>query len=227
MGGEGREVEVAGRKLHIQEGEETYDPQTGRVITGFWLWNSALHLAHWMAGAGDLSGRTVLELGAGTGLPGITAALLGASLVVLTDLPPLLPLLRANAAANGVADRVKVRELEWGSAAGAPPEETADVVLLSDVFYDPAAMAPLASTLRRVCREDTRIWAASEVRESIYSCLDMLKDEGCRVTELPAVSRRLLRSPEESSEFAVFIISPPLPHGKERETIRCSLKCHN
>ncbi|CAA7402207.1 unnamed protein product [Spirodela intermedia] len=164
------------------------------------------------AAAGELSGRTVLELGAS--LVVLTAALLGASLAVLTDLPPLLPVLRVNAAANGVADRVQVRELVWGSAAGASPEETADVVLLSDVFYDPAAMAPLASTLRTVCREETRIWAASEVRESIYSCPDLLKEEGCRRSELPAVNRRLLRSPEESSEFAVFIISPPAPRGE-------------
>ncbi|CAA6665469.1 unnamed protein product [Spirodela intermedia] len=151
------------------------------------------------AAAGELSGRTVLELGAS--LVVLTAALLGASLAVLTDLPPLLPVLRVNAAANGVADRVQVRELVWGSAAGASPEETADVVLLSDVFYDPAAMAPLASTLRTV-------------RESIYSCPDLLKEEGCRRSELPAVNRRLLRSPEESSEFAVFIISPPAPRGE-------------
>jgi methylase of polypeptide subunit release factors len=44
---------------------------------------------------------TVVELGAGTGVAGIAiGALLGRSRVVLTDLPPYLPLLRHNAALN-------------------------------------------------------------------------------------------------------------------------------
>ena len=48
----------------------------------------------------NLDGRTVLECGAGCGLVGIAAALLGARRVVLTDLPTALPTLRLNAILN-------------------------------------------------------------------------------------------------------------------------------
>ncbi|MQL86467.1 hypothetical protein Taro_019002 [Colocasia esculenta] len=211
--GEGREVEVAGKKLLIHESRNTCDPATGRVLTGSWLWDSALHLSEWMAAAPPhhLADKTVLELGAGTGLPGLTAALLGAARVVLTDQAPLLPGLRTNAAVNGLADRVEVRELSWGTG-GEDPKwvPPPDVVLMSDVFYDPDEMGGLAETLRRVCGEATVIWSASEVRESVNSCLELLAEDGFRVTEeLSAVRQQLMCSPGESSEFVVFVIQPP------------------
>nr|XP_029124473.1 protein N-lysine methyltransferase METTL21A-like [Elaeis guineensis] len=113
-----REVEILGRKLTIHERDDTNDPSTGRALTGSWLWESALYLAEWMASEGraylDLAGRTVLELGAGTGLPGLATAVLGAARVVLTDVAPLLPGLWANVEANGLEGQVEVRKLRWG-----------------------------------------------------------------------------------------------------------------
>ena len=66
---------------------------------------------------------------------GIVAALCGAQRVTLSDLAPLLPLLRRNAAANNVADRCAVLELEWGGALPATLLEpnSLDVILGSDV----------------------------------------------------------------------------------------------
>ena len=62
--------------------------------------------------------KQVLELGAGTGACGLAAAALGARRVLLTDKPVLLPLLRANVAAN-CFDRsdcvVECAELTWRS----------------------------------------------------------------------------------------------------------------
>src|SRR5918998_511080 len=57
----------------------------GRVPYGVALWPAAVALAHDVASrAEEFRGRSVLELGAGTGLPGIVAATLGGR-VVQTD----------------------------------------------------------------------------------------------------------------------------------------------
>eukprot|EP00955_Chlamydomonas_euryale_P115980 366390-Chlamydomonas_euryale.AAC.29 len=44
----------------------------------------------------SMAGKSVLEIGAGTGAVGLVAAGLGAAPVVLTDLPHLLPFMEAN-----------------------------------------------------------------------------------------------------------------------------------
>ncbi|KAK2988093.1 hypothetical protein RJ640_023842 [Escallonia rubra] len=112
-----RETEVAGKTLVISETEDVYDPATGRALTGSWLWDSSILLSEWLTRLDfDFRGKTVLELGAGgTGLPGLTAAMLGASRVILTDVEPLLGGLKGNVEANGLGDRVEVCEVVWGS----------------------------------------------------------------------------------------------------------------
>jgi len=74
----------------------------------------------------------VIELGAGCGVVGIAAALLGCQRVTLTDYPQLLPLLRRNATANHLdASVCDAAPLEWGSSVGSLA--ACDAVLGSDV----------------------------------------------------------------------------------------------
>ncbi|XP_039134858.1 LOW QUALITY PROTEIN: electron transfer flavoprotein beta subunit lysine methyltransferase-like [Dioscorea cayenensis subsp. rotundata] len=134
--------------------EDTHDSATGRVLTGAWLWDSAIQLAHFLI-TRQLT-KTILELGADTGL---TAALLSATArVILTDLPPLLPSIRRNAMANGLEACVEVKELDTAALG------KFDIVLMSDVFYDPEEMESLGRFLRRVSGENTRFWAATILR---------------------------------------------------------------
>ncbi|CAN6236444.1 unnamed protein product [Urochloa humidicola] len=214
-------VAVAGRALAVVERDGTHDPATGRVLTGSWLWDSAVVLASHLAGDASalrrLRGATVLELGAGgTGLPGIASvACLGAARCVLTDVAALLPGLRANAEANGLAAaaRADVRELRWGDRL--EDEMEVDVVLMSDVFYDPEDMPAMAATLRGLWREDggdaagggTVGWAASEVRDSALECMDVLREQGFVVDEVDRVTRPLLRDPDQTAAFAVYRVS--------------------
>ncbi|XP_042506471.1 protein N-lysine methyltransferase METTL21A-like [Macadamia integrifolia] len=227
-----REVEVAGNTVTIHEADDVYDPVTGRALTGSWVWDSAFILSEWMVHHGrldfDLHGRTVVELGAGTGLPGLTAALLGANHVVLTDVAQLLPGLQKNVEANSLGDRVEVRELLWGlddlRTSGVGELEDVDLVLMSDVFFDASEMRALAKTLKRLCGRETRVWSASEVREWIEESLEELRREGFRVVELPSQQLVLSSSAaamatEESPSFAIFVLVPPsCDSGPETDT---------
>lgn len=78
-----------------------------------------------------VAGRTVLDLGAGSGLVAIAAALAGARRVLASDVDPYaLAVIALNAAANGVAVVEPV-----GDVLDADRTEV-DVVLAGDVFYD-------------------------------------------------------------------------------------------
>lgn len=203
-----KKIDICSRTLTIHEHVDTSDSATGRVLTGTWLWDSALVLANWMQNF-DLAGKTVLELGAGTGLPGLTAAVLGAERVVLTDIAPILPGLEKNVAVNALQDRVEVRELVWGLNGDEIEVEEVDVVLMSDVFYDADEMRALARTLKGVCRERTRVWAASEVRSSTEKCLEMLAYEGFQAEEVEVSTRELVgcSKAEGSAAFAVYVVT--------------------
>jgi nicotinamide N-methyltransferase len=85
------------------------------------VWNAALLLADMIcSGKFPVAGETILELGAGAGLPGILAALEGAEFVLLSDYdsPALLSNLRGNVEANvpkALLYRVEVQGYIWGS----------------------------------------------------------------------------------------------------------------
>ncbi|KAF3325121.1 protein N-lysine methyltransferase METTL21A-like protein [Carex littledalei] len=107
------EVVIGDMRLTIYERNDTQDPVTGRAITRSWLWESAVYLSEWISEAlvanrVTIYGSTVLELGAGTGLPGLFTAAKGASRVILTDVGSLVPSLCANMEANGLEDLVQV-----------------------------------------------------------------------------------------------------------------------
>ena len=84
------------------------------------VWNSSILAADLIAsGTFKVQKEVVLELGAGAGLPGIVAALCGASFVVLTDYesPRLIDNLRHNVQKNiptAVQEKVKVTGHTWG-----------------------------------------------------------------------------------------------------------------
>jgi len=97
------------------------DSNSSVKLFAHFIWNAAIFTADQItSGAFEVEGQSVLELGAGAGLPGILAALHGAVLVVLTDYDsaPLIANLRRNVEANiplSLLPQVKVEGHVWGS----------------------------------------------------------------------------------------------------------------
>lgn len=89
-------------------------------------------------------GKRVLDLGAGSGLVAIAAALAGARAVRAADVDPYaISATRLNAAANGVA----VETVHGDLTTGDPPD--ADFVLVGDLFYEAALAAKVTAFLER------------------------------------------------------------------------------
>jgi predicted nicotinamide N-methyase len=108
------------------------------------LWIGARALARALAASADLSGRRVLDLGCGLGLPGLVAAALGATVVFVDREAAALDFVRASAARNGL--RVSCRTADFTAS---DLGEAFDVILGAEVVYDPQSYRPLCEFLDR------------------------------------------------------------------------------
>lgn len=100
---------------------------------------------------------------------------------------------------------LKVMELNWGEDASMLGP--VDVVLLSDLFYDPEEALPLAKTMRSVWTEGTRGYAASEVRDRVDECFKILRQEGFEFENVVLMTRPLIQDSAETATFAVYVVS--------------------
>ena len=105
-----RVVTVAGRAFTVLE-----NPSLG---PGGSLWDGGVALARHLAALASLQGKSLLELGAGVGLPGIVAAATGASPVYITDRAHVVPLTAANVEANVLSRAGGVCGAEVAGGAG-------------------------------------------------------------------------------------------------------------
>ncbi|MEM9382040.1 MAG: 50S ribosomal protein L11 methyltransferase [Planctomycetota bacterium] len=114
-----------------------------------WQWDSGPTMARMLAREAIGGQAAVLELGAGLGLAGIAAAVLGGRGIdlVLSDHDPLsLAALPVNARLNGVDARVW--DLDWRHLQDAP-EGRFDLVLGCDVAYEAKLQEPLLDVVDR------------------------------------------------------------------------------
>ena len=142
----------------------------GQLGIGGKVWDAAVALLSHLApqhgadgGTSLVHGKRCLELGAGTGLVGLSCALLGASSVVLTDMVDVVPLLTLNAALNtqllddvaggssAGARAVSAAEMLWGCPAHVEAHDAFELVVMADCVYDPAGYEPLLQTLNFLC----------------------------------------------------------------------------
>ncbi|XP_078536442.1 protein N-lysine methyltransferase METTL21A isoform X1 [Lissotriton helveticus] len=142
------------------------------------VWDAAVILCTFLEmGTIDLQKRSAIELGAGTGLVGIVAALLGAD-VTITDRKVALEFLESNVRANlptHIQQNVSVMELTWGHDLESF-SRTFDLILGADIVYLEDTFDDLLKTLEHLCSEHTVILLACRIRyERDQTFLTMLK----------------------------------------------------
>ena len=123
------------------------DPADAELSAPYWAfpWSGGMALARHILDRREIvADRRVLDLGAGSGLVAIAAAMAGASEVTAADIDPYaLAAIALNAAANGVKVHAIAARLE-----GEPPPAT-DLILAGDLYYDRALAARVTPYLER------------------------------------------------------------------------------
>lgn len=126
------------------------------------VWDVALIISKYIELNPDIvRNKRCLEIGAGTGIVGILSAVLGATSIVLTDLPRVLPILQKQVEVNrnnfleltggDISETVFVQELTWGKNVGDYQQlfgDNLDLILVSDLAAPTKEVPNLIESLR-------------------------------------------------------------------------------
>ena len=148
------EIELGGRTLRLIRppqadaliDEKAFDEEE---FLPYWaeLWPSGVELAKVVAGL-PLRGVRVLEIGAGLGLPSLSAALGGADVLATDWAADAVELLRGNAERNGISMRVE--RVRWDDPAPLLRGSPWEVVLGADLLYEQRNAEQLLELLPRL-----------------------------------------------------------------------------
>ena len=216
-GAETFEFSAPGRVLRLTQSISSFTRRDGEAAgaadtgvdrarnTSALIWDASVVLASWFAqhhAALLPVGASCVELGAGMGLAGLTAAACGYP-TTLTDRAEALPPLRRAVECNGLQTCARVAELPWGCREAARNvqaqaqqqsqpqpqqgeargERGADAaalpavgcLLLADVVYDAHLISPLLASVRHLSDRDTCILLAYDVaihRHAVYAAFE-------------------------------------------------------
>lgn len=150
-----------------------------RLPYGVMLWPASIALAHdVLARADELRALRVLELGAGTGMPGIVAASFGAQVLQIDRDEVALHVCAMNKDRNGVAS-VEVRGAEWETFHS---DEPFDLILGSDVLY----VTSMHDRLRAICdaylAPGGRVLFSDPLRAQSLPMLEAMEQCGWRIS---------------------------------------------
>ncbi|XP_065055145.1 histone-arginine methyltransferase METTL23-like isoform X1 [Rhopilema esculentum] len=169
-------------KVYINE---LVDPEYG-----MFTWPSAPVLGQFiLKHEHECHGKNVLELGAGTALPGIVAAKCGAN-VILSD-SSKFPKCQENALKSCISNNVESRiiqvPLTWGEFT---PElldlPKLDVILGSDCFYNPNDFEDIIVTIAFLMEKNPNcvFWCTYQVRSSNWTIENILKKWKLKCTHI-------------------------------------------
>jgi predicted nicotinamide N-methyase len=145
---------------------------------GLLLWESSVGLAQRLAEEPSLvEGKRVLELGAGTGLPGLVARSLGACVWQTDQTEDVLKIAALNERENALAgiQRFRADWRDWVEPA------SFDVILGADILYDVAMYGSIAAILSRSLAPHGRALLADPGRPQALEFLGKLENEGARL----------------------------------------------
>ena len=179
LGGHEWTIAHAGVTLSELDEQRYLSEERSVAPYGFALWPAAIALAHELASrAGDLAGKRVLELGSGTGLPGIVAATFGARVVQTDRHDAALELGRSNAERNR-ARSIEHRLADWTAWTDT---ERYDLILGADVIYAPRLQPSLRAIFDANLAAEGRLLLTDPFRPASIELLESMERDGWRVS---------------------------------------------
>ena len=155
----------------IEEFLDGKDPFSDVSEFPFWvkLWEAAMVLSYALASLPDPKGQTLLEIGAGLGAPGITAAACGFD-VTLTDYEDIImDFQKVSVAASGLSN-VHCAHLDWLQ----PPEmQPFDILTAAEVLFREEFFDPLLEVFRKYLKPGGTIYLAHDARRK---CLPLFME---------------------------------------------------
>lgn len=146
---------------------------------GLALWPAAIALAYEIASrASQFQTTSVLELGAGTGLPGIVAASLGARVIQTDRHPFALALCKRNGARNDLTN-IEYRLTDW---AAWDDDTRYDWILGSDILYGHTQHPHLRRIFQSNLAPTGKILLSDPFRQMSIRLLENMEDEGWTIT---------------------------------------------
>ena len=188
--------------IDLEQILEGKDPLKDVSTFPFWirLWEAAIVLSEFVAGLPCEKGASLLELGAGLGAPGLTAAAAGFEVTLSDYEEMILDFERINAAASHL-DTVRFAMLDWLN----PPEmEQYDVIIGAEILFREEFFQPLLNVLRRALKPNGVVYLAHDVkRRSLEPFLNLAEKE-YRIS----ASQRKLKSLEEDKIILLTRLQP-------------------
>lgn len=180
------------------------DPLKNPSEFPFWvkLWESSIVLGKLLVDTPHAKGTSVLELGAGMGVPGLAAAAAGYQ-VTLTDYEEhILDFERVSAAASGLpADSVRFELLDWLKP---PAMERYDVVVGAEVLFREEFFQPLLGVIKKSLKPGGVVYLAHDIgRKSVKPFLEMAQRDYAI-----SASKRRLKSLDQDKEILLTRLVP-------------------
>lgn len=167
---------------------------------GIALWSATIALAHEIAARAEfVRGKKVLELGAGTGLPGIAAAALGAEKVVQTDRNKLaMWLCQRNCELNRI-ENIEHRVADWSEWNDCARY---DFIFGSDILYATDMHAHLKRIFESNLKFKTgRILLSDPLRSNSLQLLEAMQADGWTII----MHKWTIGAAEESTPRAIAV----------------------
>ena len=172
------------------------------------VWNASVEMGKALANnVIDVRGKRVLELGSGTGLCGLVAALVSRELCVLTDGAKCsVEALGQSARLNRLQEHVICRQLFWGDMDAARQIVTEfgafPIVLATDLIYEVAAIEPLLFSALMILEPMGELFLANH--KFRFPHLDTkLKDV---LAKMPYGSEMILKETRKLGDVDLWII---------------------